>query len=634
MKQTKVHKFGSNNSGFTLVVVLLLSLAIMLLGGTAMYLAAINFKTTAADIKYNHAEKAANTGLLNAFDEINRQGTGGANRSISGTMRNTAYATDILYAGRNLWFLSSEGSLHNSRVIKTALFQSYSGVGLYTVRGNVNALLNHGARLSGCDSSDDPDCFVPAFIASGTIRTGSNERKSCTAAGAADGTTAGLFGAPAILNMRQGDLSVIFFKVDCFNKYNQAGCATSLLDYLEYDYGRNPADHRQDFSFGQNDNALGIPIVSIPALPPVPAVTSGCIFPVSGNMHGRILNLSSDLITCKQIILNSAATTVIIRGDGTRNRAPVEIFTEGNLNQTKFEGASNFAFYTTNNDKALDVSNSSNFIVHSSNEVTMNNTNTSFTLYTTGITNLNGTVSGTADRPFRIVSANRINTGSAGISLTNGSIMTGPIAYADTNQVNAPQNLEVAGNLTIENAGIFTRSLRFSKNSTVRILDSLVYVYAHACPNCSRQQSDSSLIACGTTDNRWCGWYGEDLNLNIGRAADGTAKPVLFISNNTTVQTIHPVGTVYIWGVWYGEGVTHLSWKESATQNLNGFLARNFPSGMTLGVTLPGSGFTMNFSKQMMDAVAKKYRFFRKVECVRDPLTPKAQLLQTGMTSY
>ena len=218
MKQTKVHKFGSNNSGFTLVVVLLLSLAIMLLGGTAMYLAAINFKTTAADIKYNHAEKAANTGLLNAFDEINRQGTGGANRSISGTMRNTAYATDILYAGRNLWFLSSEGSLHNSRVIKTALFQSYSGVGLYTVRGNVNALLNHGARLSGCDSSDDPDCFVPAFIASGTIRTGSNERKSCTAAGAADGTTAGLFGAPAILNMRQGDLSVIFFKVDCFNK--------------------------------------------------------------------------------------------------------------------------------------------------------------------------------------------------------------------------------------------------------------------------------------------------------------------------------------------------------------------------------------------------------------------------------
>src|SRR5690606_16107048 len=99
------------------------------------------------------------------------------------------------------------------------------------------------------------------------------------------------------------------------------------------------------------------------------------IFPVSGNMHGRILNLSSDLITCKQIILNSAATTVIIRGDGTRNRAPVEIFTEGNLNQTKFEGASNFAFYTTNNDKALDVSNSSNFIVHSSNEVTMNNTN-------------------------------------------------------------------------------------------------------------------------------------------------------------------------------------------------------------------------------------------------------------------
>ena len=634
MLEIKNHAFGLRNSGFTLVVVLILSLAITLLGGTAMYIATANFKTTAAEVKYNHAEKAANAGLLSAFDEINRVGTGGVNRSISGTMRHATYSTDIIYGGKNLWFLSSEGSMANSRVVKTALFQGYYGVGLYTVRGNVNAVVGRDSRISGCDASPDPDCFIPALIASGTINTGPNERKSCTAGGAADGTTAGLFGAPAILNMSQGDLSRIFFKVDCFNKYNNASCTASLLDYLEYDYGRNPADYHQDFSFGQNDNALGIPVVSIPALPPVPAVSSGCIFPVSGNMHGRTLNLSGDLTTCKEIILNSAASTVVIRGDGARNGAHVKIFTNGNMNQATCDGASNFFFYTTNNDKTVVVSNSSNFTIHSTSDVTMINTNSGFTLYTMRVINLNGTVSGTADRPFRIVSASRINTGSEGISITNGSIMTGPIAFADANNVAALQNLEAAGNLTIENVNIFARSLRFAKNSTVRILDSLVYVYAHACPNCSRTDGKSSLNACKTIDNRWCGWYGEGVDLNIGRDVDGSAKPVIFLSNNTTVQTIHPAGTAYIWGVWYGEDVTHLLWKDAVSQNLNGFLVRNFPPGMTLDITIPGSGFTMNFSKPMIDAVTNKYRFFRKLECVRDPLTPKAQLLQTRMTSY
>ena len=53
--------------------------------------------------------------------------------------------------------------------------------------------------------------------------------------------------------------------------------------------------------------------------------------------------------------------------------------------------------------------------------------------------------------------------------------MIGPAAFADTNNVAALQNLEAAGNLTIENVNIFTRSLKFAENSTVRILDSLVY---------------------------------------------------------------------------------------------------------------------------------------------------------------
>jgi len=92
-------------------------------------------------------------------------------------------------------------------------------------------------------------------------------------------------------------------------------------------------------------------------------------------MHGHTLNLSDDLTTCKEIILNNAASTIIIRSDGVRNGVPVKIFTNGNINQTKLEGSSNFIFYTTNNDKTFAVSNWSNFTIHSTNEVTVNNTN-------------------------------------------------------------------------------------------------------------------------------------------------------------------------------------------------------------------------------------------------------------------
>lgn len=623
-----------NSSGFTLVVVLILSLAIMLLGATAMYLAAVNFKTTAADMKYNHAEKASNLGLLNIFDEINRTGTGGRSRSISGKLTNASYVAGVDYGGTNLWFLSSEGSLDKARVVKTAMFQGYHGAGLYTVRGTVNASLGFGSRLSGCDASVETDCFIPAFIASGTISTGPDERKSCTAGGAADGRSAGLFGAPAILNMDQGDLSRIFFKVDCFNKHANTDCNISLLDCLENDYGTNPIDQSKDFSFMQNDNKWGIPVVSIPELPSLPSGGS-CVFPASvPPTSGLFLNLADHLTTCREIVLNSAASTITIRGDGNRNGVPVKIFTNGNSNQPKFDGASNFIFYTTKNDREVTVSNSSNFAIYSTNDVILKDTNHSFTLYTSGVTTLSGTVSGTAENPFRIVSVNKVATGAAGISLTNGSIVTGPVDVLTANDVAAPQNIEAQGNVTIENVNIVARSLRFAPKSTVRILDSLVYVYAYACPNCSRAAGDFSLNACRETDNRWCGWYGEGINLNIGRAADGVPKPVLFLSNNSTVRTVEPAGTAYIWGVWYGEDVTYLSWEKAPSQNLNGFVVRNFPPELTLEVTISGSGFSMNFSKPMMDSVADKYRFFRKVECVRDPLTPKAQLIQTQMTSY
>lgn len=673
----KARKLKMNNKGFSLVVVLILSLVISLMGGTAMYIAATNFKTTAADLKFNVADKASNAGLLSAFDEINKRGAGGADTKITGNLGNASYSANIMFGGKNLWFISSEGSIGNPKiasVVKTALFQGYYGVGLYTVRGTVSGDINDGPRLSGCDATPDPDCFVPAFIASGPINVGTT--KACNATGAADGTTSGVFGSPAILKLDQGDLSRIFFKVGCFNKYIEppatTTCTTSLLDYLEYDYGNQSID----FSFqqtGASANGYGIPVVSIPPLPAFPAsppnVGSGCI------LSNNSLNLSSQLTTCSEIVFNSTLADVAIHG--ARSGAPaVKIYTRGINNRATFAGASNFTFYTTGSSQAVNVSNSSNFTIYSTNTGTFSN-NSDFNLYTTGTTTLNntnsnfrlnttgetiidnssipsgkiytigaatliGSVSGTAEYPFRIVSTNTIKA-EAGASLTHGNLIAGPAAVNETNSVTALQNFVAKDNITVDNVNIIARSLRFNNNSTVRILDSLVYVYAYACPNCSRAANTSSSDACkaapyGTGDNRWCGWYGDSISLNIGRASDGTAKPVLFISNNTTVHTVKPSSTVYIWGVWYGEDVTYLAWNgNNISQNISGFLIRNFPidpPGLTLDIKISGSGFTMNFSKNMIDQVTKKYRFFREVECVRDPLTPKAQLLQTRMTNY
>ena len=71
----------------------------------------------------------------------------------------------------------------------------------------------------------------------------------------------------------------------------------------------------------------------------------------------------------------------------------------------------------------------------------------------------------------------------------------------------------------------------------------------------------------------------------------------------------------------YGEDVTYLTWTGVTLQDFRGFLIRNFPPTLTLSINITSSDFKMNFSKSIIDALVNKYRFFREVECVRDPLT-------------
>ena len=640
-----------NNKGFSLITVLVLSLVMFLIGGTGLYIAATNFRATRADINLNIAEKASNAGLLNAFDHINMKGTGAKNEEYGSSLGNASFKTKTSLGGKNVWFVSSQGVHDHANVVKTAMFQGYYGVGLYTVRGQVNADLE-GARLSGCDmdSAVASNCYVPAFIAF-TTKIPSANPHTCTdkdgkvVSAAVDGKSAGVYGNPAAYNLDQGDLSKIFFKVKCFNKYGNARCAISLLDYLEYDYGWDSARTEQQMSFqqkGANANGLGIPVVSL-SPPDLPASSAGaCVYSLATGLN---LATTATYKDCKEIVITS---TPVITGDGTRNGKPVKIYAYGGT--PTFSSASNFKLYTTT---AFTVTNSSDFAINGTSDNAVNNGNSNFTISTTGNTVFNGdnsgfvlnttgttTLYGTIDAaayPFRIVSTNRI-TAAAEAVLKNGTLITGPVTTnvainEGINLSSAPQNLETKGNVTIDNVSIFARKLQFAENSIVRIFNSLVYVYAHACPECSRSTSNSSLVACDQ-DSGWCGWYGKRISLNIGRASDGTAKPVLFISNNTSVKVESPRGVAYTWGVWYGEDVTYLRWKDNNGWDFSGFLIRNFPPDLVLGISLTSSNIRLNFSKSVIDAISGKYRFFRQVECVRDPLTPKAQMIQTRMTNY
>lgn len=612
-----------NNRGFSIVTVLILSLIIFVIGGTGAYIVMTNIKSTQSDVRFNLADKASNAGLLKAFDEINSLGSGGSDRTITGTIGNASYSSNIMFGGKNIWFVSSEGSFQNSRVVRTAIFQGYYGVGLYTVRGRVNATL--GARLSGCDRTATPTCFVPAFIASGTINTSVTPRNCSYDTG---GT--GVYGEEPVLNLDQGDLSRIFFKVKCFNKYGDSSCGISLLDYLEYDYGQDPdvftTSPHKFMSFQQSLNGYGIPVITLPSLPTVPSVGSSCTYMSTDNYQ---INLTTRFTGCNEIVLQRSPSSAII-GNGIRGNNKIKIYAQNY--STTFDNASNFILYTTASTTLQN--NTNNFELYTTGTTTLTSANT-FKMYTSGTTTL------TTINYGNIISTNTV-TAASGATINNSKIIIGfPTTATDTdkNNVNAPQNLVANGNITIGNATtdtnpnvIIARSLRFANNSSVRILNTLMYVYAYACPSCARNTDTSSLTACDNNTN-WCGWYGNGITLNMGRDSSGNPNPVLFISNNTTVRTDSPSGTVYIWGVWYGQDITYLRWYNTSSQDFRGFLIRNFPSDRALTINI-SSGFTMSFSKSIIDTVSRRYRFFREVECVRDPLTPQAQMIQTRMVNY
>ncbi|NPB07987.1 MAG: hypothetical protein GXN96_03560, partial [Aquificae bacterium] len=235
--------------GFSLANTVILSAFITIVSVLGLIVVNFNLKSTRAEARYQIAEKAANAGFIEAANLIQESGFCDVYQTLSGTVGDATYTVEIRRSGR-ICFIRSEGRIGNARVVKTGIVQAYYGVGLYTVRGNVDAELGSGVRLSGCDYHADPVCVVPAFIASGTVNTTLPPQRCCQNDNAglvgcaysdpcipADDGGVGLYGNPAIVTGVQfRDLIPLFFNANCFNVHSD-GCDVGLLQIFEQEYG-------------------------------------------------------------------------------------------------------------------------------------------------------------------------------------------------------------------------------------------------------------------------------------------------------------------------------------------------------------------------------------------------------------
>ena len=578
--------------GFSLANVIILSTLITLVGYAGLMLVNINLTSSRAENKYIWAEKAANAGLLEAMRRIKSTGFCDVNQTFTGSVGNATYEVNIKRSSR-ICFIRSEGKLGKAKVIKTGILQAYYGVGLYTVRGNVNANLGWGVRLSGCDNTVRPPCFVPAFIASGHVYS-SYFPRACNYDYGGLGVYGGTTGREAIITyVKFSDLIPLFFNVNCFNKYSSPGCDVGLLQVFEEEYGKNPSNDRQDVLF---DNKWGIPRVDFSDLPPTDACkTTGYSIGFPWNPI-YIVDLSSpDLAGCTDI--------------------NIDIPSPGRL---RIEGIANnyLNIYVLDNDISRV-------------EIDSKVSSEGFTLYSSKPVYIYRNLANA-----RIITNNNIYF-MGDRKIENSILIAAPININTTNNPNSNARIITDDwrRITFEKSKIIVRQIRFGDRARVYVLDSLIYVYAHACPACNRSSDTISWWKCAYENTGWCGWYGRFIRLSVGRDASGEERPSIILTNNTTVYTVYPQGTVYIWGAFVGEDITYLLWTGVWYQDFRGFLVRNFPPGSSLRINIWG-GFSLEFSKSLLDKLSENFWYFRKIQCIKEDINPRAQLIHTRLTAY
>ena len=630
-------------AGFALPTVLALSGIVGLMVVVGYFIANVSQITTFSTVRFQLAEEAADACLMRAIDEVNATGFCG-NRDINNAElginlgANTTCTVRFRQSGR-ICFLRSEGVNGNSRVHKTAILQSFFGMGLYTVRGGVNATYN-GGILNGChhDANPQNNCFVPAFITSaGTINLNTTPR-SC---GTTPPSGQGVFGTPPIFtNARFIDLVPLFFNVNCFasNFYRPAeACNYGLTDALVDTYSLRYRDNQPDFTFSPH----GEPVINQTLLNDLQSsatITQGppnCRVTLPSNINNLNLNSLISILnpllggqagacTSVEIYTNASLTltgtppipiTVYMRGDPTSTTGTT--LTLGGVNGT-ITGITNYG------------ENVYSLRIYSARPVN---------------------ISASSSR-FRLLTTNVINTTANNLTITNATIIQALTNADQNNNPASPQNFIVSngtGTLTITDSKLITRQVRFG---TLHAHRDLFYVYANACPNCSRATNTASLDAC-RSDARRCGWapgsgggslpsltndafFGTDTNRNI-YDTQGSPLVSLLINNNSVVAGRQN----FFGGIFFGQDVNYILSAGGAASVVRGFLVRNFPVNLSLDISF-GGGTDFQFRLDAINNLRYDpnrpgfpgFWFVRRVDCVRENPTPAYMSIITRMTSW
>ncbi|MBZ4681330.1 pilus assembly PilX N-terminal domain-containing protein [Thermodesulfobacterium sp.] len=622
--------------GFALVTALILCFVLSIIGTAAITLSYISYQTSIAEKNFYLAEKAANVCLLAAMDEINRTGfCSNQEFTNSGLGYTLPYGTTCKVTSTqstNICFLRAEGQARNSRVFKTTIIQGFYGAGLYTVRGGVNANYR-GGLLTGCDGENN--CTVPAFIASsGTINLGSTTPRYCP-----QSSNTGIWGnPPTYTNAAFRDLVPLFFNVNCFasNFYDvNLRCNYGLTDALRDTYGwvyRNSnqgyftpypntqtSNNATDFYF----SSYGEPVINSVLrndLQNYSSLSGPCVFTSNANSY----DLSSFCNNFYNSNPNCGNYTLVF----TRRTS---ISLTGSLPLTCGSTDISYRWVTIFLPRRGSLNNVNGGLPVS--QTSLGEWRYRLNIYSGGTLNISGSLD-----YVRILSNAQINV-SSGVNIRNSTIIQALNSETENNNANSPQNFIGSGQINLYDSKIITRHIRFT-NGNLYAFRTLLYLYAHACPNCVRNTSDPNQNPCYTGSNYYrCGWYGGNYNAYVGMyqngtyvLSDGTPLTSLVINNNSIVRS----SSFYIAGIYFGQDVNYLV---GSTSFIRGFLVRNLPSNLSLQI-----GFTDNTNFQFkLDAInslrydplsRRGFWFVRKVNCIREKPTPAYFSVITRMTTW
>ncbi|MCX8075656.1 MAG: hypothetical protein N3C57_01370, partial [Aquificaceae bacterium] len=524
-----------------------------------------------------------------------------------------------------------------SRVYKTAIIQAFYGVGLYTVRGGVNATYS-GGLLSGCYYEANPqnNCFVPAFIASaGNVNLGGATQRSC---GPTPPTNPGVYGTPPVFSNAQfTDLTPLFFNVNCFASNffrNAEACNYGLTDALVDTYSLRYRDNQPDFTFSPH----GEPVINQTLLLDLQSNTQvtpqgppNCRVTVNQNS----INLNNLIATLNPLLGGQAGLC-----------QSVEIYTNSDLTLTGTPPIQTTIFMRGN------ATTGTLLVLNGVNGTITGTTNFGENVYNLRIYSARPVRIDANSSRFRLVTTNQVTTGNNNITITEATIVQALTDNEQNNDPASPQNFIAfngTGTLTITDSKLITRQVRFGVLNAHR---DLFYLYANACPNCSRATNTASVDAC-RTDMRRCGWapglgggglvaltndafFGTDQNRNI-QDAQGRMLVSLLINNNSVVAGRRN----FFGGIYFGQDVNYILRAGGEPNVVRGFFVRNFPQNLSLDI-----GFDASIDFQFrLDAINnlrfdhnrvgfQGFWFIKRVTCVREDPTPAYMSIITRMTSW